>query len=306
MDKTGRLGNPELGQDAGLFGDDDNDGEEFPVAAPASAWSEAENRASALIRRLTGKTLSDHLLAALSARPGVQMLALGAGAGGVAVELLPHAPDAGLACIDSNAEWLQPGRQRARELAVDARFAAVDLDTIELEPRAFDLICCHAALYRVIELERMADQIQRALRPGGSFVVVDVVTRNGHAMWGETREVVQAIWKTLPAKFRLNHTAYTVPLIDDVIWEPDPLPSGVKTARPEDILPVIERRFSTEHFIPYYSLCRRFFDSMYGPNYDMAAPLDRAIFNWIWQLDRHYIEAKRLRPETFFAIYRTR
>jgi hypothetical protein len=35
-------------------------------------------------------------------------------------------------------------------------------------------------------------------------------------------------------------------------------------------------------------------------------PLDRAIFNWIWQLDMHYLAIGRLRPETFFGVYRAR
>jgi ubiquinone/menaquinone biosynthesis C-methylase UbiE len=272
----------------------------------ASAWSEAEARASALIRRSTGDGLSDHLLSRLGVRPGVQMLAIGAAAGGLATELMQHTPQAEMVCIDSRPEWLEAGRRRARELALNAQFAAVDLDTIELEPRAFDLAFCHAALHRVVALEAVADQIKRALRPGGTLLIVDVVTRNGHAMWPETREVATAIWKTLPVQFRLNHTAYTTPLIDDAIWEPEPLPSGAESARPEDILPVLEARFSTQAFVPYFSLARRFFDSMYGPNYDFAAPLDRAVFNWIWQLDIHYLAAKRLRPETFFGIYRAR
>ena len=289
--------------DSGL-GEDGAAGDGIAPAPGASAWSVAEDRATRLIERRTGRTLADHIQAAMRVRPGTQMLAIGAGAGIAAVEQLRYAPDAALVCVDSNDEWLQPGRLRTRELAVNARFAALDLDTLELERRAFDVIFCHATLYRVIELERMADQILRGLRPGGSFIIVDVVTCDGHAMREATREIAQAIWKTLPAKFRLNHTAHGVPLIDDVIWQPKPIPSGARVAHPLDILPAIERRFSTERFVPYFSLSRRFFDSMYGPNYDMAAPLDRAIFDWIWQLDLHYSATKRLDPETFFGIYR--
>ena len=45
---------------------------------------------------------------------------------------------------------------------------------------------------------------------------------------------------------------------------------------------------------------------MYGPNYELDKPLDKAIFDWIWALDRHYIESGALPPETFFGIYRPR
>ncbi len=48
------------------------------------------------------------------------------------------------------------------------------------------------------------EQITRTLRPGGELITVDVVTRNGYRMWPETREVVHALWRTLPERFRLN------------------------------------------------------------------------------------------------------
>lgn len=58
------------------------------------------------------------------------------------------------------------------------------------------------------------------------------------------------------------------------------------------------------HHVPYFTLSRRFFDTMYGPNFDLSAPIDRALFEWIWQLDCHYLQSGQLRPETFFGVYR--
>jgi SAM-dependent methyltransferase len=274
------------------------------AAAPASAWLEAEARAATLVRRTTGAGLGDHLMAELGARSGARMLAIGAGASGVAIDVTVRVPGTALTCIDSKVEWLAPERQRARDLGLKAHFAALDLETVDLEPAAFDLVFCHATLHRVIELEALVNQIERTLRRGGVLVIIDVVTRNGYSMWPETREIVQAIWTTLPSRFRLNHTAYGTALIDDQIWEPDPPPGGVRTSRPEDIVRVVKSRFSTRHFVPYFSLSRRFFDSMYGPNYNLAVPLDKAVFDWIWALDVHYLATKRLRPETFFGVYR--
>jgi SAM-dependent methyltransferase len=156
----------------------------------------------------------------------------------------------------------------------------------------------------VIELERLMEEIGRTLRPGGVFLTVDVVTRNGYLMWPETREVVAAIWKALPARFRANHTAYDAPLIDDEIWEADTSTAGMECARSEAILPAIAERFEALHYVPYFSLSRRFFDTMYGPSYDLTAPLDRAVFDWIWEMDVHHLATKKLRPETFFGMYR--
>ena len=78
----------------------------------------------------------------------------------------------------------------------------------------------------------------------------------------------------------------------------------MECARSEAILPAIAERFEALHYVPYFSLSRRFFDTMYGPSYDLTAPLDRAVFDWIWEMDVHHLATEKLRPETFFGMYR--
>ena len=273
-----------------------------PVPA---AWTEVEVRSADLIRRLTGNDLVGHVAQRLRDRAGAaRMLSLGSGPGGVEIVIAQNAREAAIVCMDINPDLLELGRQRAGDMALNLEFVEADLNTVELPRGAFDVVFCHAALHHVIELEWLMDQVARALRPGGVFITTDVVTRNGYLMWPETREIVLAIWKLLPARHRLNHIAYAAPLIDDEIWEADTSLSGMECARSEHILPAINDRFATEHFVPYLSICRRFFDTMYGPNYDLTAPLDKSIFDWIWEMDRHYLATKRLRPENFFGIYR--
>ena len=269
------------------------------------AWTEVEVRSAELIRRQTGNDLVGHVAQRLRERgAAARMLSLGSGPGGVEIVIAQNAREAAIVCTDINPDLLQLGRQRARDMALNLDFVEADLNTVELPRGEYDIVFCHAALHHVIELEWLMDQVARSLRPGGVFITTDVVTRNGYLMWPETREVVLAIWKLLPVRFRLNHIAYAAPLIDDEIWEADTSLSGMECARSEHILPAIDERFATEHFVPYLSICRRFFDTMYGPNYDLTAPLDQSIFDWIWQMDRHYLETRRLRPENFFGIYR--
>jgi SAM-dependent methyltransferase len=268
------------------------------------AWIEAETRAAALVRQRTGDDLFGHLRARLGDTPRRRMLSLGSGPGGIELQLAEWCPEAFILCMDINPDLLRLGREAAGARGLAVEFAEADLNTVALPDGAFDLVFCHAALHHVIALERLFDEIARALRPGGVFLTVDVVTRNGYQMWPETRAIVGAIWKTLPQRLRLNHTAYPAPLIDDEIWQADTSADGMECARSEDILPGLDRRFAALHFVPYFSISRRFFDTMYGPNYDLAAPLDRAVFDWIWQMDVYYLATRQLRPETFFGIYR--
>lgn len=270
-----------------------------------ATWTEVEVRAAKLIETSTGADMAGHLVARLTARPGVRMLSLGSGPGGVEFTFAALAPSAEIVCLDINPQLVALGRERAASTGAKVTFEQADLNLVELPPADFDLIFCHAALHHVIELEHLVEQIRRALRPDGQFITVDLVTCNGYAMWPRTRQVVRALWATLPARFRVNHTAYDKPRLDNVIWEADTSAHGMECIRSEDILPILNEAFVTEAFVPYYSLSRRFFDTMYGPNYDLDQPLDRALFEWLWQLDNAYLASGELQPETFFGIYRS-
>lgn len=74
--------------------------------------------------------------------------------------------------------------------------------------------------------------------------------------------------------------------------------------RSQDIIPVFASTLQVVHFVPYFTISRRFFDFMYGPNYDLKKSLDLSLLNWLWELDRYYLRtSNRLKPETFFAVY---
>ncbi len=267
-------------------------------------WLEVERRASALVQTATGNNLTGHLLDRLSRRRHPRMLSLGAGPGGIELAVSRYSPQARILCMDLNPSLLDIGREAARRDGLPVEFQEADLNVVELPDKQFDVVLCHAALHHVLELEHLAAQIKRALRPPGELVVVDVITDRGYRMWPETRDVVRALWGSLPARFKINHTAYAKPRLDEQIWESDTSASGMECIRSQDILPVLNANFTAVHYVPYFSICRRFLDTMYGPNYDLSSPLDMALFNWIWELDVNYIGKGRLQPETFFGIYR--
>ncbi len=267
------------------------------------SWVEMEMRARALIIQKTGFEVTAHCIKLLRASNGVKMLSLGSGPGGIELGLARHAGDSRIVCFDLNPDLMRLGRERAAEQGLNVEFEAADLNVVTLPKNEFDIVFCHASLHHVLELERIADQIRRTLRPGGKLVTVDVCTPNGYLMWPETRPVVRNLFRTLPRRFRLNHTAYAEPAVDDEIWEMDTSAASMECIRAQDIIPVLSKTFQVEIFVPYFSICRRFLDTMYGPNFELGQPLDDALMNWIWQLDRHYLETNQLKPETFFGIY---
>lgn len=281
------------------------DGGSLVEPSPES-WLEVERRLAELIRRAAGDDVSGHLLRRLKVRPKVRMLSLGSGPGGVELELARQAPEADYVCMDFNETLLALGQRHAEEAQLPVRFAKADLNTVRLPVGEFDLVFCHASLHHVLELEWLAAQIRETLRPGGELVLVDVITPNGHRMWPETRKVVDRVWSTLPERFRLNHTAYPSPRVDKRVWEIDTRILGMECIRSQDILGVLSRELTPVVLFPHLTFARRFLHTMYGPNYDLAKPLDKAIFDWIWELDCHYLSTGELRGETVFGIYRSK
>jgi ubiquinone/menaquinone biosynthesis C-methylase UbiE len=267
------------------------------------SWVEMERRTAALSRHKTGNSMRDHLLTRFERKPGLRMVSLGSGPGGIELWVARQVRQAQILCMDFNPILLAMGAGKSQAEGLLVRFQEADLNTVTLPENEFDIVFCHASLHHVIELERLMEQIKTTLKPGGELIIVDVVTRTGYLMWPETREVVDAIWKTLPKELCINHTGYAEPWFDESIWEMDTSQTGMECIRSGEILPLLAAHFTARHYVPYLSICRRFFDNMYGPNYDLQNPLHSAILNWIWELDRYYIESGRLKPESFFGIY---
>jgi hypothetical protein len=132
---------------------------------------------------------------------------------------------------------------------------------------------------------------------------MDIITPSGYQMRPETRKLAQAIFATLPERLRVNHRAYSKPRADVELWAQDTRDAGMECIRSGDIVPLLRANFREVHYVALHALARRFFDLMYGPNYDLARPLDQAIFNWIWELDCDALDSGRLEPESFFGVY---
>ena len=272
--------------------------------APTS-WEEIQNRCVDRIREHTGLHLVGHVSSRLP-RPGALCISLGSGPGGVELAIARETPGAAFLCLDLNPEVLALGRQQASREHLDLTFRQADLNAVELPEAEFDVALCYASLHHLIELEHVLGQIRRCLRPGGELVVMDICTPNGFLMRPETRRLAEKIWATLPDRYRVNHTAYTRPQPDTRLWSGDMRRSGMECVRSGDILPLLRRHFDERAFVPLLGIATRFLNTMYGPNYDLARPLDRAILDWIWELDVHLLDQGALEPESFFGVYSPR
>ena len=75
-------------------------------------------------------------------------------------------------------------------------------------------------------------------------------------------------------------------------------------ANSEAILPALRKNLKEIVFMPAHGITRRFFDTKFGPNFNMKRRFDRALFELISDVDNLLVDAKVLKPETFFGVYK--
>lgn len=272
-------------------------------------WEKVEERFADAVEAVTGvRNLYQYVARHVKGRDRVVVLGLGSGAcgnelDGIAPLLKQQSCDMELTCVDINATILEQARIEAAKRGIRFYGVVQDVNTIKLDSNRYDVIVAYASLHHFVDLEHIAHEINRALRPDGIFVTVDVPTRNGYRMWDETFEIVNALWKVLPARFKIAHTGYPTPTYVETYENIDYSKNSFECINSEAILPALRTYLQELHFVPAFSIARRFFDTKFGPNYDWNLPLDRAIFEFIMRLDAYYIEGDLLKPETFFGAY---
>ena len=273
-----------------------------------AVWEHILERARELERAATGGAdFFEYIARGARGRRPSRILSLASGPGGVELGLARTlGPETIIECIEINEALVALGTERARRDGLNVRFSCQDINTLRLEAKSYDVIMAHAALHHFLALEHIFSEVHAALKMEGEFVVNDVTSKNGYELWPETKAVIGHLWALLPERLRTNRTLYAVPTVDTEYPDRNYLGNGFECVRSQDILPLLHEHFRVVHYVPYFAIARRFFDRMFGPNFDLGKPFDRAVVDFIWQLDCELVRSQAARPETAFLVLRRR
>lgn len=275
-------------------------------------WGEVERKFSETIRRVTGVGgLPEYIARHVAGRKKIKLLSLGSGACGVELAMVaPLLAKQGTAMelisVDINEEVLKQAGEEAAKRKINFRAITQDINRLSLEKNQYDVIMVFAALHHFENLERVTKQISLALKPRGIFVTVDIASRNGYKLWDEAKRLIGLIWRLLPAKYKWDHTFTKVPVYMREFPDVDYSIGSFECANSEAILPALRRNLREVVFVPAHGITRRFFDTKFGPNYNLKRPFDRALFELITEVDEMLVEGGMLKPETFFGVYTKR
>ncbi len=202
-------------------------------------------------------------------------------------------------CVDLNPHMLERGNQLAaqKNVADKMLFTAVDINDWVVEG-TYDLVIAYQSLHHFVELEMLFDKIYEALEEDGYFLTHDMIGRNGHMRWPEALDIVNALWKDLPNKYKYNHQLKRLEL-EYENW--DCSKEGFEGIRAQDILPLLAEMFNFELFIPWGGVLDIFIDRGFGHNYDPNEAWDRAFINKVYALNVEKIVDGSIKPTQMIA-----
>jgi SAM-dependent methyltransferase len=203
-------------------------------------------------------------------------------------------------CIDLNPATLKRG-QAAAELAGVAhrlRFIPADLNRWEAKT-PYDCVIAHQFLHHVVNLEGLFQQVKKSLRPGGRFLISDMIGRNGHLRWPEALEIVHEFWRKLPPSHRYNCLLGSY---EELYQNWDCSTQGFEGVRAQDILPLLVEQFHFHLFLPYGNVIDPFVDRAFGGHFDPANEWDRGFIDAVQERDEKELESGHLKPTHMLAV----
>jgi 2-polyprenyl-3-methyl-5-hydroxy-6-metoxy-1,4-benzoquinol methylase len=144
--------------------------------------------------------------------------------------------------IDMAEDAIAEARSVAAQQKLCITYEQGDLNSVVLQPGSYDLVITQNCLHHVVQLEYLADQIHRALKPGGALWIHDYVGETQFQYSEKRVEIANAVLKILPEKLKTNRISGKV-VAQVHRPEPGSMSSPFEAIRSAQIMPIFLERF---------------------------------------------------------------
>jgi SAM-dependent methyltransferase len=237
----------------------------------------------------------------------IRVVSIGSGNGDIELDLAQSLHAEGVrniffTLVEINQVMQARARSKAATLGLTDVIETVVADFNAWVPaRPFDIAIANHSLHHVVALEHLLDQVFDGLASDGSFIVSDMIGRNGHARWPEAADIVRRLWKTMPDRYKFNHQLQEQhPEFPD--W--DCSAESFEGIRSQDLLPNLLARFHPTLFFAFANISDIFVDRSYGPNFDPSIPEDVRWIHQIGKLDDVLLDLGVVSPTHLMARFR--
>lgn len=253
------------------------------------------------------QVFADEFAASLlrTGRPAI--VSIGAGDGSMeadiaALMLQSGAKDFRIDCLELNPHLIERGEAaaKAKGLANHIRFIEADLSTWRAAD-TYGAAFANHSLHHIVALEHVFDGLKRAMAPGATFIVSDMIGRNGHMRWPEVLALLEPIWAAAPPHYRYNHLMQRH---EPAYINHDCSDEGFEGIRAQDIMPELLKRFSFHRYCAWGGLTDIFIDRAFGHNLSPANPEDTAFIDRLAETDRALLRLGATTPTQLIAFLR--
>ena len=233
-----------------------------------------------------------------------RLLSLGCGHGGMELDCARRLEgrEYVILALDLNPGIFLRAREEVARDGLQVRFQAVDLNFVELEEGAFDVVFAHASLHHVLNLEHLFAQVHRALRPQGRLVVLDIIGKSQVLYWPENVRFAAELVGKMPGQYRRGLVADPAVLFPSYL-DGASLPGmeGIRQEAIEDQLAVWFRPIKSFKYNSFIRLiCTH---SILAYRFDVERLEDREYLDDLFRRDLEMIASGELRPSEMFAVY---
>jgi SAM-dependent methyltransferase len=232
---------------------------------------------------------------------GERGLSLGCGHGWTEREAIRLGLARGFDAVDLSDEALGVARGLAAEqgLGDSIEYGQADINTIELQPGAYDVVIAAMVLHHVEALEHLLDQVARSLGPGGIFVVNEYIGPARFQWLDKTQDLMNRILETLPVEMRVNPTNDFVKehferTPAEEIARVDPSES----IRSDEIVATLESRFEVLYRADFGGTLLQFLLADIAANFHEDDPKDVALLD-LMSLFEEVLVTERVLPSDF-------
>jgi len=181
-----------------------------------------------------------------------------------------------------------------------------DVEKEKLEPARYDLVVGWMGLHHLTKLGRVFSQVERALRPGGAFIVNEYIGPARFQMPALQVELINEWLRQLPEELRLTVSGqvrgvFVRPTVAEVVAR-DPS-EAVSSDR---VLPELQERFAIAQRVDYGGVLLQWVLADLTQNFDPGNAEHRAWLQRLYEAEREVLRSGTLASDFTFIIARKR
>ena len=179
--------------------------------------------------------------------PANRSMELGCGSASLSLELYKLATTVEVEGVDASPERIQEAENRRSAKRVPGKFTVGDANTLSLEPGRYDLIVSSHSFHHFLELERVMEQVIRALTPRGLFILEEFVGPTQFQWTDAQIAVTRSLMALIPDSYRMFRWGAVKPYEGRPTVDAVVAASPFESIRSGEIVPLFERYFPIVH-----------------------------------------------------------